>query len=138
MAELADRLQYLRRRENLTQRELADKIGVSSGTIARYECGKRMPGADIEESLARYFNVSLDELRGRQITTNYSITQEEFLIIEAYRELPKAEKDMIKRMLAYNERLHDMPQKSMKYGITTTGKKLLSELTNYQGVKKKK
>lgn len=138
MAEFKDRLQYLRKREHLTQRELADKIGVTGGAIAMYECGKRMPTIDIEESIAKYFNVSLDELRGRQITSQYSITQEEFNIIEAYRELPKAEKDMVKRMLAYSDRLIEVQHRQMSHGTVTTGKKLISELTNYQGVKKKK
>lgn len=138
MAEFKDRLQYLRKREHLTQRELADKIGVTGGAIAMYECGKRMPTIDIEESIAKYFNVSLDELRGRQITSQYSITQEEFNIIEAYRELPKAEKDMVKRMLAYSDRLIEIQHRQMPHGTVTTGKKLISELTNYQGVKKKK
>lgn len=138
MAEFKDRLQYLRKREHLTQRELADKIGVTGGAIAMYECGKRMPTIDIEESIAKYFNVSLDELRGRQITSNYSITQEEFYIIEAYRELPKAEKDMVKRMLAYSDRLAEIQHKKMPHATAATGKRLISELTNYQGVKKKK
>ena len=138
MAEFKDRLQYLRKREHLTQRELADKIGVTGGAIAMYECGKRMPTIDIEESIAKYFNVSLDELRGRQITSQYSITQEEFNIIEAYRELPKAEKDMVKRMLAYSDRLIEIQHRQMPHSTVTTGKKLISELTNYQGVKKKK
>lgn len=132
MAEFKDKLFELRTQAGLTQREFANKIHVSCASIGMYETGKRMPTADVEEAIADYFHISLDELRGRSATRNYSISQEEYFIIEAYRELPKAEKDMVKRMLAYNEL---MQQKSMANGSIATGKKLISELTNYKGVK---
>lgn len=137
MAELKDMLQYLRKRENLSQKDLAKKMNVSVSTIGMYETGKRMPALEIEESLANYFHVSLDELRGRSAPVDYSITAEEYGIVEAYRELPKAQKDMVKRMLAYDG-LYNEARRNATHGTVTTGKKLISELTNYQGVKKKK
>lgn len=104
MAEFKDMIHYLRKREHLTQRELADKIGVSSGTIAMYELGKRMPTVEVEEALADYFNVSLDVLRGRDNPNEYAITADEYKLILAYRELSKAEQGVIKRICAYTDR----------------------------------
>lgn len=65
MAETKDILRYLRKKKGLTQRELADKIGVSYSTIGNYESGIRTPDSAIEELLAQYFDVSIDYLRGR-------------------------------------------------------------------------
>lgn len=62
---LANRLTTLRSRHDITQQELADKIGVSRGTVGMYEIGKREPDADTLGKIADYFNVSTDYLLGR-------------------------------------------------------------------------
>lgn len=64
MAELKDMLLYYRRRDGYSQRELAEKIGVSPSTIGMYESGDRFPNREAEEALADVFNVSLNNLRG--------------------------------------------------------------------------
>jgi len=67
MADFAQMLKYFREREGLTQRELADKLGMSSGAIGMYESGKRHPKFEDEEAIADFFNVDLNTLRGRRI-----------------------------------------------------------------------
>ena len=64
MAKFQDMLKYFRKRNNLSQRELADAIGVSASTISMYEVVRREPDFEIEEKLADYFNTDLDTLRG--------------------------------------------------------------------------
>jgi len=64
MAEFKDMMQYYRKVNGMTQRELADKIGISHSAVGMYESGKRFPTKEIEEALADIFNVSLDNLRG--------------------------------------------------------------------------
>lgn len=105
MNELKDMLLYLRKRENLTQRELADKLNISAGAIAMYETGKRVPTLEIKEAIADYFNVSLDVLCGRTEPIHYDITREEYDLIILYRKAPKADKEMFKRLLSYYERI---------------------------------
>ena len=70
MTEFKDMLVYLRKRNGMSQSELARKIGVAPTTIASYEQGKRHPSFEIEESIADLFNVNLDTLRGKEIDTN--------------------------------------------------------------------
>ena len=65
MPEFKDMLKYFRMRENLSQSELAEKIGVSASTISMYEVGKREPDFETEEAIADFFNTDLDTLRGR-------------------------------------------------------------------------
>lgn len=65
MPEFKDMLKYFRMRENLSQSELAEKIGVSASTISMYEVGKREPDFETEEAIADFFNTDLNTLRGR-------------------------------------------------------------------------
>ena len=51
-----------RERNNMTQSELADKLGVSQSMIALYESGKRTPSVDTLIIIADIFKCSLDEL----------------------------------------------------------------------------
>lgn len=67
MADFASMLKYLREREHLSQRELADKIGMSASRIGMYESGKRHPKFEDEEAIADFFNVDLNTLRGKRI-----------------------------------------------------------------------
>ena len=70
MAEFKDMLVYLRKKNGMSQSELAKKIGVAPTTIASYEQGKRHPSFEIEESIADLFNVNLNVLRGKEADTN--------------------------------------------------------------------
>lgn len=55
----------LRIRENLTQEELADKLGVSRSTIGMYEAGRREPSFEDSETIADFFNVDMNYLTGK-------------------------------------------------------------------------
>ena len=46
----------------LSQRMLADALGVSRGAYARYENGTRLPSAWFAAKIAAYYGVSTDEL----------------------------------------------------------------------------
>ena len=67
MADFASMLKYLREREGLSQRDLAEKLNISKSTISMYEMGKRHPKFEDEEAIADFFNVDLNTLRGRRI-----------------------------------------------------------------------
>ena len=67
MAEFKDMLKYFRERENLSQKELAEKLGISASTISMYEVGSRQPNFEMEEAIADFFNVDLNTLRGKQV-----------------------------------------------------------------------
>jgi transcriptional regulator with XRE-family HTH domain len=83
MNELKDVLKYLRNREGISQAELALRLGVTPSAIGNYESGTRMPTSEIEESLADYFNVSLDFLRG--IDSERSFSSDEVMLIQNFR-----------------------------------------------------
>ena len=56
----SENLQYLRKRDRITQEELADKIGVSRQSVSKWETGEAYPETDKLIVLCDMFNVSLD------------------------------------------------------------------------------
>lgn len=65
MYNLATQFKKIRVAQNLTQKQVADGIGVAEQAYQRYEYGRTVPSALILISLADYFDVSLDYLVGR-------------------------------------------------------------------------
>lgn len=51
-----------RREKNLTQEQLADRLGVSNKTISKWENGKCMPDYSVIELLCRELGITLAEL----------------------------------------------------------------------------
>lgn len=57
-----DNLVSLRKIHQMSQEELADKIGVSRQTISKYETGDALPDIEKCRALAEVFDVSMDDL----------------------------------------------------------------------------
>jgi len=51
--------------KGLTQKQVADELGLSVVAIQNYENDRRKPAYDVLIALADYFNVSIDYLVGR-------------------------------------------------------------------------
>ena len=58
----ADNLIELRKYHNLSQEELAEKIGGSRQTLSKYETGESLPDIEKSKLLADAFGVSIDDL----------------------------------------------------------------------------
>ena len=69
MSLFGSRLRQLRKEDNLTQKELAAKLGLAFSTISMYERGIREPDFETTEEIADYFNVSMDFLLGKSTNT---------------------------------------------------------------------
>lgn len=59
-----ERLKELRKEKGMTQIELATALGVSSGTVAMWETGKRKPSFEMMERLTDVFDKRLDYILG--------------------------------------------------------------------------
>ncbi|MCC4121164.1 helix-turn-helix domain-containing protein [Lactococcus lactis] len=66
MSVFAEQLKTLRKINGLTQKELAENVGVQQGAINKWESGKTEPNIEILGRLADYFDVSIDYLLGRK------------------------------------------------------------------------
>lgn len=78
MVKFGERLRELRKQKNLTQRQLADLIGVKNSIISFYEVGDRIPSPEVIIKLASALHVSADYLLG--------IEKEESIIITGLNE----------------------------------------------------
>ena len=59
-----DNLKEARLKRNLSQKEVADQIGVAKSTYSLYESGNREPSVQTIKKIADVLNVSADELLG--------------------------------------------------------------------------
>ena len=62
--EFNEKLQKLRKEQNLTQEELAEKLFVSRTAISKWESGRGYPSIDSLKVIAKYFHITIDELIG--------------------------------------------------------------------------
>ena len=62
---IAASLRALRARDDLTQQQVADRVGVSACSVANYESGASTPSYRVAWKLADLYGVTLDELGGR-------------------------------------------------------------------------
>ena len=61
-----NRLRQLRERRGLSRRTLSELGGPSRNMVTRYERGEAIPSAEAICQLADYFEVSVDDLLGRE------------------------------------------------------------------------
>ena len=61
---MKNRIKELRQKNNLTLKELGQKVGMAANTISRYETGKREPKLETWKKLADFFGVSVPYLQG--------------------------------------------------------------------------
>ena len=61
-----DKLRELRKKKNLTMKQLGAMFGAAESTVSHWENGKREPDTATLLNLADYFNVSVDYLLGRE------------------------------------------------------------------------
>ena len=59
---LKHKIVYWRMKRNLSQRELADKIGVSQQAVAKWEVGSSKPTLDNVKNIADALDVALTDL----------------------------------------------------------------------------
>ena len=62
---LGERIKELRKKNQLTQVELAQKLNVTKGTVSTWETNSRTPSFDTLEQLCDMFRVGMDYLMGR-------------------------------------------------------------------------
>ena len=64
MVDFGNTLKTLRVKKNMTQAQLAQKLGLTKSVISAYETGLRLPSYDVLIHISKIFNVSTDYLLG--------------------------------------------------------------------------
>ena len=108
------RLTVLLDEHNMSQTQLAKKVGTTNVTICKYINGERIPRIDVASKIASVFNVSLDYLLGisesvdtENLTKNQdvdiAILMKSLYSLDGNTHLSKKQIQMIKTLLLANK-----------------------------------
>ena len=91
MVDFGSRLKALRQEAGLTQRQLAQRLRVSTSAVSYYELSDRSPSPEMLQRIAAVFHVSADYLLGLDAQSQQVLD---------IRGLDEEEIDLLKRMVA--------------------------------------
>lgn len=92
---LGKNIKEFRLEKGLTQKELAENIGVTQGTIHFWEQEINEPSSGYIVKLAEYFNISTDELLSyEKKNKNYSLPPKLEKLIRAFNSLTENQQDL--------------------------------------------
>lgn len=83
------RIKYYRLQNNLTQKELAEKCGLTESAIRNYELGNRNPNNAQREKIARVLKVSVHSIDEPNISQVFGMIHVLFDIEKIYQCVPK-------------------------------------------------
>lgn len=99
-------LKALRDESGITQKQLAEAIGVSQQSINKYENHNIEPDIETLIRLADYFNTSVDYLIGHtqvrrkiEVVHSYELSTDESCIIDGYRKLSDKQKHCVSAVI---------------------------------------
>jgi len=93
--ELPQKLKQLRMSHNYSQKEVADKLGISPSVVSGYETGERTPSTEVLLSLSYLYKCSTDYLLGKSnekpvvILDTDGLNQEQIQVLQSLIEVMK-------------------------------------------------
>jgi transcriptional regulator with XRE-family HTH domain len=94
----ADRLKEMRAEKGITQVQLAAELGVSKGTVAMWEIGKREPNFEMLCVLSDYFDRRVDYILGKsEDASSIKLTDEQIEQLGVW----ESEENFSETLLAY-------------------------------------
>lgn len=73
IAGLSEKLKELRNKFGLSQKQVAERLGVSPSIVSGYETGERTPSTEVLLALSRLYHVSTDYLLGRNLSAQKTL-----------------------------------------------------------------
>ncbi len=86
--EIAKNLLYYRKKSGMTQKQLAELIGVKNTAVSNWESGNNSIDIDTLALACEIFGVTLNDMYGRYTPTEDTYTPHEKEVIVAYRNHP--------------------------------------------------
>lgn len=82
----SEKLKALRTGRKISQKNLAEQLGVAKSVVSFYESGERFPSYDVLKKIARIFNVTTDYLldieRGRTVDVS-ELSEDDVCVVNA-------------------------------------------------------
>ncbi len=92
------KIRELREEYQLTQKELAQKISNVQRNVSNWENGTSEPDCETILQLAELFNISIDELFGREYTAD-AFANEDILLMRTIKNLTAEQKTAVKNLI---------------------------------------
>lgn len=84
-----------RKEKNLTQEQLADKLGITYKAVSKWECGNGLPDVSLYETICKELDISLNEFfAGERIKENQVLQKSEENIINIVKDENKKKKNL--------------------------------------------
>lgn len=99
--EIAKNLLFYRKKCGLTQKALADKLGVKNTAVSNWESGNNSIDIDTLVLACGIFGVTLNDMYGK-FSAFPALTEDESLLLDAYRSMNQEGKE---KLLDYSEDL---------------------------------
>lgn len=92
---IADNLKLLRKKQKMTQTDLAKALNLSPGTIGMWETNKRNPDIQTLKRIADFFGVSVSEIVGDSESPPQSVAFEHPAIQQAAPGITESEREIL-------------------------------------------
>ena len=92
-------IKALRKSKSMTQKELAQALGISRATVAKYEAGLRTPNMDMIMKLSDVLGCTTDYLLGRTIFPYSELTTLEDKFLGAFFAADRSEQQAVWKIL---------------------------------------
>jgi transcriptional regulator with XRE-family HTH domain len=80
--------------------DISRETGIPYSTFTDWKAGRYTPKIDKLSKIANFFNISVEELTGaKPISLSRYVTEEEYMLICAFREAPQYKQEAIKDLL---------------------------------------
>lgn len=95
-----NRIQELRTELGWRQEDLAKQLNITRQAVANHESGRRSLNPDTIQSLCEIFHVTADYLLGFSSQRNFSVSDEDAEVIDAYHAAPENVRSGIDALLS--------------------------------------
>lgn len=68
---MGERIKELRKKNSLTQTQLANELNITKGTVSTWETNSRKPNFEVLVQMCEMFNASMDYITGHTDINNY-------------------------------------------------------------------
>ncbi|GAB2794588.1 hypothetical protein GCM10027275_44620 [Rhabdobacter roseus] len=106
---LPTQLKALRKKHQLSQTVLAEKLGITQGTYSAWESGKTSPSAALLVKIAQLYHISISELVSLEIEQSIVAPEEKTSALDAirkvYEELIASQRHYCQQLETENQQL---------------------------------
>ena len=98
---IGQNIRTIRESRGLTQAQLADRVGVSSGTVSSWEVDRTEPNIGMIEKISVALNCQKTDLIGHE--NDFALSDHERRLVIAYRQTPSMQ-DAVDRLLGIEKK----------------------------------